>query len=141
MDKFKTDTTAAWQKKFDVVETENTGLKGKIFESDVVSKIRNSKLIDTTVLPASVFVNTFKGQFQADHSANGWDGKTILSKENPSNNAGADEALSVLLDTHPDRDSLLKSSGAHGGEHRQDSGGRQAMTSGEKIKSGLASLS
>ena len=140
MEKFKTDTTGAWQKKVDELESSNTTLREDIFDHKVVSQIRNSNLIKTTVLPPAIFVNTFKGQFQQDHSAKGWDGRTILSKENPSNNASTDEALQVLLDTHPDRDSLLKASGAHGGEHRNGDGDNYnpKLSSAEKIKAGLA---
>ncbi len=145
MTNLKETLTEAWQGKVSELEANNKELSDKLFESNVVAKIRSSDLIDTTHLPASIFVSTFKDQFQQDGSATHWDGRTILAKENPSENASTQEALAVLLNTHPERDKLLKSSGAHSGasNNQEPSGGRQPnvnKSSFDKINSGLQNL-
>jgi hypothetical protein len=136
----RTSITEGFQKKLDDQDTVIKGLNDNLFESNVTGKIGISPVIETTVLPKSVFINTFKGQFLADGSATGWDGKPILSKENPSQNAGVNEALTVLVSTHTDSDGMLKGSGAHSGTPEQKKGSESTSTlsSTDNIKAGLA---
>ncbi len=141
MDKLKTSMTDAWQKKVTDLETKNEGLTGDLFTANVTGKIAASPIIKTTVLPADIFVNTFKKNFKADGSAVDDQGNVILSKENPSVNAGVDEALGVLIANRSDRDSILRAtSGGSGSGDAGGGGGGPELSSQDNIKAGLAKL-
>ena len=74
----------AWKEKEKGWETEKQTLNDNLFEANVTGKIGISPVIEKTVLPKQIFIDTFRNQFQNDGSAKGWDGKEILSKKDPS---------------------------------------------------------
>lgn len=51
------------------------------------------------------------GELYAKHQ----DGNPVFSRANPGNPAKFEEAIEILVDSHPDRDQILRGSGASGG--------------------------
>lgn len=96
-------------------DTELTSLKEKVRSLMIDNGLMESSSIKNTVLPVSVakkyFGDAFKivekdGEFHL--VAHGKDGNPIYSKENTERYASFDEAISILIDSDPTKDTLLK---------------------------------
>lgn len=149
-DKNKTDLDTqrdaineGWKTKQTEWETEKTTLNDKLFLATTGSKFATSKAVATTVLPPAIALATFGKNFNPDGTANDAAGNVIYSKEKPGEPAGFEESISHLIETYPDKDSILKATAGEGGEGYSSNDGFQSSetkSSGDKIKSGLSKL-
>ena len=140
MDTLKDTINKTWGEKETAWNTEKETLNSQLFDAKVGSQFALSKAVKTTVLPPTVAKDTFGKHFMPDGTATGHDGKQIFSKEKPGEPAGFEESMSVLIDTHPDRDNLLRASSTEGGGGYGSGGGTAGdnLTALGSIKAGLA---
>ncbi|MBU2249693.1 MAG: hypothetical protein KKD77_23300 [Gammaproteobacteria bacterium] len=105
-----------------------------IFELMVKSQFSNSPTIqDKTILPADIASNYFGKHFVVegdgpDAKVIGYiNGEKIFSRERPGEPAHFEEALSVIIDTYPMKERILKATaggaGGGGGQGNQNRGG------------------
>jgi hypothetical protein len=141
MDELKNTINKTWESKLQEWEQEKTGLNDKLFQATVLSKFATSEVIKKTVLTPDIAATFFGKHFNPDGTAKDTAGNLIYSKSKPGEPAQFDEAIEVLIDTYPNKDSILRGSGAQGGDgHRGGSGGSgfENKSSVDLIKAGLA---
>ncbi len=132
-----------WETKQDEWTTEKEGLNAKLFDATVGVNFATSKVISGTVLPPDIAKATFGKHFNPDGTANDASGNPIYSKSKPGEAAGFDEAMEMILDAYPAKDSIMKGSGANGsGGHQtgDGSGGTVDKSAGDKIAAGLKAI-
>ncbi len=144
IDELKSEINSAWEGKESAWNDEKKTLTDNLFDSTVGQKFASSAAVKTTILPPSIAKNTYGGFYKPDGSAVDRSGNPIYSKEKPGELATFEESLTILIDTDPDRDSILKGSGASGSgsstRQNGDGTGTAVKNSQDKIKSGLAKL-
>src|SRR5690606_34971151 len=86
------------------------------------SKITADKLATPAALVQARFGNAFKVE-DGEVVAYDQNNQKIYSRENPGSLAGFDEALEILIDAYPNKEHILKSSGANGGGAGPSGGG------------------
>lgn len=108
------------------VVAERDTLKAALVSEKVGGSFARSKLIaEKLAIPADLVQAKFGNSFKLVGDAVvafGPDGKEILSKKN-GDVAGFEEALEILIDAYPYKDSILKGTGASGGGAGGGSGG------------------
>ena len=94
---------------------ELNSLKDKVRSLMIDNNMMESSVIKNTVLPVGVAKKYFGDAFKVVEKdgefhlvAYGKDGNPINSKDNPDKYASFDEALSILIDNDPTKDTLLK---------------------------------
>ena len=98
---------------------ERDSLRHQLEHERLTSAFGQSKFIkERTQSPLSLIRAEFgrhfffeEGRLRAKHQ----DGNPVFSRANPGNPAEFDEAIEILIDSHPDRDSILRGTGASGG--------------------------
>lgn len=117
------------------------GLETDLFESRVKTKFATSEVIGKTVLPPDIAYATFKSHFALDGTAKDAAGNQIFSKEKPGEPAGFDEAMTHIIDNYPNKESIMKPVGIHGGDSHNTGPGDQNksdyQSGADLIKSGL----
>jgi hypothetical protein len=143
LEELKKNINGVWEEKEQGWEKRKGELKADLYKEKVTSKFALSGVVKKTLLTPKIAALTFGGNFKSDGSATYDNGNPILSISNPGDPAPFDEALEILINAHPDKESIWKGSGA-GGSGSQGSGSGGGLptekTSGEKISSGLAKL-
>lgn len=103
---------------YEPVIAERDAIHAKLIDQTVGNAFSGSKFIaDKLVVPAPMVKATFGAAFKVENDTLvGYDpsGNKIFSRERPGEVAGFDEALGLLVEASPYRDSILKGSGAHG---------------------------
>jgi len=132
----------AWEEKQKTWETEKGALNTQLFNVTTGVKFATSPVAKKLILPADIALATFGKSFRPDGTAVDAAGNTILSMENPGKPAEFDEALTVLIDAYPNKDSIIRSEAGGGGGHTPQGGGGNegSLTASEKISAGLKSL-
>lgn len=105
-------------KSFEPIKAENESLKGKINSLVVDNAFNGSQFIkDKLAIPAD-FAKAYFGQhFSVEDGAlvpKDASGNTIYSPSKPGEIASFDEALSVMANSHPAKDAILKGTGSNG---------------------------
>jgi len=104
---------------FKPIIQERDTLKSALVNEKIGGSFSRSKLIaDRLAIPADLVQAKFGHAFKLEGDAivaYGQDGKQIYSRTKPGNIAEFDEALEILIDSYPHRDSIMKGSGASGG--------------------------
>lgn len=80
---------------------------------------RSQFIKDKVAIPVDFVQSKFGSHFSVGEDgrirAKGADGSTVLSRAKPGEEAGFDEALELFVEAHPQRDYILKGTGASGG--------------------------
>lgn len=124
----------ALQKQFEPVLAERDALNSKLIDRTITGAFDGSKYIsDKLAVPAPMVKATFGNSFKVENDAIvGYDaqGNKLFSRERPGEIASFDEALSLLVESSPFRDSIMKGSGASGSGARGSGGanGSKAVT-------------
>lgn len=117
----------ATEKKYDPVVKERDSLKSALHQEKLSTAFNRSKFIqDKMAIPVDLAQARFGSNFAIEDGkirAKGSDGNLVYSRARPGELADFDEALEILVDAYPYRDSILKSSGASGGGASGSSGG------------------
>lgn len=140
VEKVKAETAKAYEDKFAAQEAkynpiieERDSLAAKLVEHRISGAFAGSKFIaDKLAVPADMVRAAFGGAFKVEGDAvvAYRNGEKLYSRERPGELAGFDEALSLLVEQYPHRDSILKGSGASGSGARGSggAGGGKTMT-------------
>lgn len=126
VDRVKAEATTAFEARLKAMETahkpvvdERDTLKSTLVDMQIGSAFSGSKYIaDKIVVPVDMVRSSFGRQFKVeDNAVVGYDhaGNKLFSREKPGEVASFDEALSLMVDSYPHRDHILKGSGASGG--------------------------
>jgi hypothetical protein len=140
VDKVKEEAQRAFDAKLKSIEDgfkpilqERDTLKAALVNEKIGGSFSRSKMIsERLAIPADLVQAKFGHAFKLEGDAivaYGQDGKQIYSRTKPGNVAEFDEALEILIDNYPHRDSILKGSGASGGgANGGGSGGKRTVT-------------
>jgi hypothetical protein len=133
VERIKTELTSALDAKYKPVVKERDGLKDELHREKIGGSFARSKFIgEKLAIPPDMVEAAFGKHFSLVDGkvvAKGPDGNTIYSRANPGELAGFDEAVEMLVNAYPHRDSILKGTGASGSGAIQSSG----KTGGPKV--------
>lgn len=82
---------------------------------------------DRVAVPRDMFEATFRNNFKIEDGkivAYGRDGNRLMSKKNIGDYADASEAIELLVETHPHKDTILRADGGSGSGSNGGGGGR-----------------
>lgn len=124
----KAEITKAFQEKLDAAEARAKGLESTLHNEMIGGAFARSKTIaDNFAIPADLVQARFGSNFKLeDGRAVAYDhnGNKLYSKARPGNPADFDEALEMLVEAYPYRDSILR------GEIRAGGGAQAASGAG-----------
>lgn len=92
---------------------------------------RSKYIADKLAIPADMVQAAFGGRFSVVDgklTATGPDGNPIFSRANPGQAAAFDEALEILVDAYPHKDSILKADNRSGSGAPSNGGGHEAKS-------------
>lgn len=117
----------------DDLNKERDSLRNQLHTEKLTTAFNRSKFIqDKLAIPVDLAQSRFGGNFYIEEGkirAKGADGNMVYSRANPGNAADFDEAMEIMVDAYPYRDSILKGTGASGGgASGGGSGGSKQMT-------------
>lgn len=125
------------EEKYKPIVAERDTLKGALVAEKVGGSFARSKYIaDKLAIPADLVQARFGDAFRLEgDSVVAYDkaGNKIFSRAKPGEVADFDEAMEIIVDLYPHRDSILKGSGASGGGSGgagNGSGGAKTLTRG-----------
>jgi hypothetical protein len=127
VEKVKAEAIKAVEEKYAPVVKERDELQKSLVGEKVGGSFARSKMIaEKLAIPADLVQARFGDAFKVEGNdvvAYDKSGNKLFSRSNPGEVAKFDEALEILIDQYPYRDSILKSSGASGGGASGGSGG------------------
>jgi hypothetical protein len=102
------------------IEAERNALKSQLHGERLGTAFSRSKYIaDKLAVPVDIVQARFGSYFGVGDDgkiqAKGPDGNPLYSRARPGEEAGFDEAMEILVEAYPHRESILKGSGASGG--------------------------
>src|SRR6266571_4813976 len=113
-----TSMTGAHSSELERMKADNEALNGHLNNEIIGGSFARSKVIaEKLAIPADLVQAKFGSAFKVVDGklvAVGADGNTMYSRSRPGEVANFDEALEMLVDQYPNRDHILKSSGASG---------------------------
>lgn len=119
VEKVKEEISKSFQSKLDEATKANSTLEQQLYDEKIGGAFSRSKFIgDKLAIPADMVQATFGKSFKIEDGgivAYNADGNKVFSRERPGELASFDEAVELLVDQYPHRDSILKGSGANGG--------------------------
>jgi hypothetical protein len=136
VEKVKTEAIKAVEEKYAPVVKQNEQLVSQLRAEKIGGSFARSKFIaDKLNIPSDVTEAFFGKHFsvEEDGSVIAVDskGNKIFSRVRPGEIADFDEALESLVESYPNRDHIMKSSGASGaGAHGGEKGGKTGSTKG-----------
>ena len=118
VEEIKAAAIKAVEDKYKPVVEENTTLKSALHGEKIGGSFARSKFIaDKIAVPADIVQARFGTNFKLEDGqvvAYDQSGNKLYSKANPGNPASFDEALELLVDAYPYKDSILKGTGGSG---------------------------
>ena len=127
------DIDEAWSRKAQVLK-ETVSVKDASIRRLLIKGAFDSSVFikDQTVLPSEIAYNTFGKYFQIDEdtlkvSAIGYDGEKVFSVANPGEFASPEEAIELLIERYPQRDSIMRTTSGGSG-----AGGNTSSNSAKK---------
>lgn len=136
VEEIKAAAIKAVEDKYAPVVQERDKLKGDLYSERVGGQFARSKFISEKVtVPADIMQARFGEHFKdEDGKAVAYDasGNKIYSRAKPGETAGFDEALEILIDAYPYKDSLLKGTGGGSGAKPGSGGGSGGKTLSRK---------
>ncbi len=132
-DEMRAAAIKAVEDKYAPVLAERDGLQGQLRQERIGGSFARSKYIaEKLAVPVDFVEARFGGNFSLEDGkmvAKDSTGNPIYSKARPGEIAGFDEAMEILVDAYPHRDSILKGTGSQGGGARPGNpGGTGAKT-------------
>jgi len=131
LDELKDELSRSFEAKYEPTVAENAQLKQQLHGERMGNAFANSKFIqDNLIIPADMAKSTFGNCFSVEDGkmvAKDLNGNPIYSKERPAEGATFDEAIAVLVDQYPHKDSILKASG-HSGSDAEPNRGANGQT-------------
>lgn len=125
--KVKDQAIQSVRAEFEPVVKERDLFKAQLFDEKIGGAFARSKFIGEKVaIPADFVQASFGKHFTIEDGkvvAKDSNGTQIFSRTRHGEPADFEEALSILVESHPQRDSILKSSGASGGGAQGGGGG------------------
>lgn len=127
VERVKAEAIKAVEEKYKPVSERAETLEQQLREEKIGGSFARSKFIaDKIAVPADIIQSRFGSAFGIEDGkivAKGADGNPIYSRQTPGEVAGFDEALEILVESYPHRDSILKGASSGGGGTRNGSGG------------------
>ncbi|QMT41247.1 DUF6651 domain-containing protein [Neisseria shayeganii] len=133
-DKVKAEVIKSYEEKLAAAEAATAKVQAQFHSELIGGSFARSKVIaDKLAIPADVAQAFFGKHFGISDDgrivAKDAHGNEIFSRTNPGEKAGFDEALEALIDAYPNKDSILKGSGASGaGTTPGGSGGGKTLS-------------
>lgn len=119
IEKVKSEIGKAWQDKLDAEVQRAAALEGQLYAEKVGGAFARSKFIaDKLIIPGDLVQARFGSNFNIEDGrivAKDANGNKLYSASNPGELASFDEALEMLVNQYPNKDSILKGSGGTGG--------------------------
>jgi hypothetical protein len=132
VDKVRNEISQSFQAKLDAAEKRAADLEGSLYSEKIGGAFARSKFIaDKVAIPADFVQAKFGAAFKIEDGkvvAYGQDGNRIYSRARPGEVPDFDEALEILVDSHPTRDAILKGDIKGGGGAGQSQGGGAGRT-------------
>lgn len=127
VEKVKAEISKAYQSQLDEANGKVKTYEEQLYAEKIGGAFSRSKLIaDRLAIPADLVQARFGSAFKVEDGqvvAYDQNSQKIYSRENPGALAGFDEALEILVDAYPNKEHIIKSSGANGGGAGPSSGG------------------
>lgn len=127
VERIKTEAIAAVEGKYKPVVAERDKLQNELITERIGGSFSRSKYIsDKLAIPADLVQARFGQNFKLEGGkvvAYDGSGNKLFSRANPGDPADFDEALELLVQAYPHRDTILKSTEAGGGGARNNPGG------------------
>lgn len=132
VDKVRAEITKNWESRLSEAEKAKQALEQQLHNELIGGNFARSKVIaEKLAIPADLVQAAFGSAFKVENGrvvAYDKNGQAIYSKANPSEPAGFDEALLSLVDAYPNKEHILKGSGASGSGAGSSSAGKPTMT-------------
>ena len=132
VDKANAARDKGWQDKLTAAETRAAANEAALYGEKIGGSFARSKFIaDKAAIPADFLQSRFGHHFKVeDGQTAAYDaaGNRIYSRTKPGEVAGFEEAIEMLVDAHPQRDSILKGNSNGGSGARNGGGGNGANT-------------
>ena len=127
MERVKSEAIKAVEDKYAPVVKERDKLQSALVSEKIGGSFARSKLItDKLAIPADLVQARFGEHFKLEGDnvvAYDKSGNKLFSRANPGELANFDEALEMIVEQYPYRDSILKGSGASGGGAQNNNNG------------------
>lgn len=127
VDKVKAETIKALEERYAPVVKEVEDLKGALYAEKIGGAFSRSVFIkDKIAVPADLIQAQFGNRFKIEEgkvAAYDASGNKVYSRSKPGEPAEFEEALEILVDAYPHRDSILKGNANGGGGARNGNGG------------------
>lgn len=118
IERVRAEATQAVEAKYQPVVQERDALHGELVKARIGGAFSGSRFIaDKLAIPADLVEARFGGQFRVEDGrvvALDGAGNRIASPANPGEPASFDEALAIIVQNYPYRDTILKGTGASG---------------------------
>lgn len=128
VEEIKAAAIKAVEDKYAPVVAERDALQGQLHGEKIGGSFARSKFIaDKIAVPADIIESRFGKNFKLEDGkvvAYDASGNKLYSKANPGNDADFDEALELLVDQYPYKDSILKGTGGSGTGKQPGQGGQ-----------------
>lgn len=122
----KAEVNKAWEGKFAEISKELETVRGQLVNEVVGGAFARSKfLTEKTVLPPDLAQAAFGKHFKVENgklAAFDAEGNPIFSRSKPGSSADFDEAIEILVDAYPRKDSILRSPQGGGSGTQSNSG-------------------
>lgn len=131
VDRVRAEIGATYQGRIDEATKKNGELQGRIDDMTIGGVFTNSDFIrDNVAMPREFFESAFRKNFQMKDgkvTAFHADGNPVYSVKTPGGYAEPEEALSILVDSHPQKAAILKAPEHRGSGNNGSGGNRSAM--------------
>lgn len=119
VERVKDEAIKSVKAQYDPIVKERDTLQSQLYNEKIGGAFARSKFVaDKLAIPADLVQAAFGGRFKVDNGktvATDANGQTIFSRTRHGEVADFEEALEILVDTYPNKASILKGSGASGG--------------------------
>ncbi len=126
VEKVKADIAKAYDAKLAAADERTRAVEGQLYAEKIGGAFARSKVIaDKCAIPAPMVEAYFGKNFKIEDGkviAYGADGRPVLSRTNPADPAGFEEALETLISADPNKDAILRGQTGAGGGAGQGGG-------------------
>ena len=131
-ERVKADITKTFTEKLTVAEKRALDLEANWSASEISRAFANSKFIaEKSAIPADFLQAKLAGQMKFESGrviAYDAHGNRMLSRTSPGEDAGFDEAIGLIIDAHPQRDTILRGNQNNGSGAKNNGGTGGAKT-------------
>lgn len=127
VEEVKAAAVKAIEDKYKPILEERDGLQRALHNEMIGGSFARSKFIaEKVAVPTDLIQSAFGNRFRIEEGkivATDGDGKKVYSRSRPGEIADFEEALELLVEAYPNKDHILKGSGARGGGAKGGNGG------------------